>query len=171
MRDVSSHFNPQIPIMKTILFFFIALLPFSLAAQLKTTAACPNMVVDILEGNVDGLPPSATAGHVKSTFPCYNRSSDKCGETLFYDDRKVSWFTGRGYVEIREGFKGRLTVPVLGASRTGLFKWLGLPKIKDKTWEAFQTQYGTLILYYSGAGKVNKIQMTNNSTEQIKLCE
>jgi hypothetical protein len=157
--------------MKTIAFFFLAALPFSLHAQLKTTTSCPNMVVNILDGNVDGLPPNATAGQVKTMFPCFNRTANTCGETIFYDDRKISFYTGRGYVEIREGFKGRLTLPLLGASRSGLFKWLGLPKIKDKTWDAFQTQYGTLIVYYNGASKVNKIQMTNYSSEQIKLCD
>jgi hypothetical protein len=161
-------------IMKSTLLASAILLSISLQAQLKTSAVCPNMVVDILEGKVDGLPPNATAGQVETMFPCFTgseESSASCGAVVYYRDKNISFFTGRNYVEIKEGFKGRLTVPLMGAPRTGLFKWLGLPKIKDVKWDAFQTQYGTLILYYSAANKVNKIQFTNLSTEQIKLCQ
>lgn len=160
--------------MKTLIWFTIFLAPFSAICQLKTSTVCPNMVVDILDGKVDGLPPDATAGQVKTMFPCFTRASDaynSCGAAVFYDDRKISFYTGRGYIEIREGFKGRLSIPLLGANRNGLFKWLGLPKIRDIKWDAFQTQYGTLILYYSAANKVNKIQITELTTEQVKLCE
>jgi hypothetical protein len=59
----------------------------------------------------------------------------------------------------------------MGASRTSLFKWLGNPKIKDVNWDAYTTQYGILILYYTKAGKVNKIQFSTKSTETINLCE
>ncbi len=52
-----------------------------------------------------------------------------------------------------------------------LFKWLGHAKIKDVNWDAFETAYGILILYYDKAGKVNKIQFSNQSAETIKLCQ
>jgi hypothetical protein len=74
-------------------------------------------------------------------------------------------------VEITEGFKGKLSVPLLGAARGSLFKTLGNPKMKDAAWDAYQTNYGTLILYYNKANKVRMIQFSTNSTDNIKLCE
>ena len=59
----------------------------------------------------------------------------------------------------------------MGASRTNLFKMLGNPAMKDLDWDAFQLRYGTLVLYYSKAGKVNKIQISSKGTETLKLCD
>ncbi|MEZ5029532.1 MAG: hypothetical protein R2765_12205 [Ferruginibacter sp.] len=59
---------------------------------------------------------------------------------------------------------------LLGVNRNSLFATLGYPKIKDVTRDAFQTEYGTLILYYDKAGKINKIQISSKSTDTIKLC-
>jgi hypothetical protein len=52
-----------------------------------------------------------------------------------------------------------------------LFKWLGYPKMKDASWDAFQTKYGILITYYNKAGKINKLQLSSRTTDTIKLCE
>jgi len=68
-------------------------------------------------------------------------------------------------VEIVEKFKGKLSLPLVGAVGNGLFKWLRHPKIKEILWDAFQTAYGTLVLYYYKAGKINKLQF---STLQIE---
>ena len=98
-------------------------------------------------------------------------STAKCGGGVFYKDRDIYFYTGRDYIEIGPKFKGKLSIPLMGASRNSLFKWLGHPKIKDVSWDAFSTQYGILILYYTKANKVNKIQFSTQSTETIKLCE
>ena len=60
---------------------------------------------------------------------------------------------------------------LMGASRSGLFSMLGHPKLKDAAWDAYQMGYGTLILYYNAAGKINKIQMCSKGTDAIKLCQ
>jgi hypothetical protein len=77
----------------------------------------------------------------------------------------------RYYIEIRQNFKGKLSLPLMGASRKSLFKFLGNPKIKDIGWDAFQTAYGTHVLYYNKAGRIYKLQISNKSTETLKLCE
>ncbi len=144
-------------------------------AQLKTTAVCPVFSVDLLEGTVNGLSSKSTFGEVKTSFPCFTGAVEEttgfeCGG-VFYKDRDINFFTERDYIEIGDKFKGKIVQPFLGASRNSLFKWLGYPKIKDVSWDAFQTKYGILILYYNKAGKVNKLQMSNKSTDTIKLCE
>lgn len=147
-------------------------------AQLKTSTQnqCGPLIVDVLDGKVNGVEPHYTAGQIKQTLPCFTseeaeNNTSKCGGGVFYKDKDIYFYTGRNYVEIREKFKGRLSIPLMGATRKSLFKWLGIPKMKDVTWDAFQTSYGTLIVYYNKLSKVNKLQFSTESTETIKLCQ
>ncbi len=160
---------------KSFVFFALILSVAPVFSQLKTTTLCPPLVVDILDGTVNTLlSPTSTVSQVKEKFPCFTsvqESSTACGAGVFYKDRDIYFYVGRNYVEIREKFKGKLSIPLMGAARNGLFKWLGIPKIKDVSWDAFQTAYGTLILYYSKTSRVNKIQFSTKSTESIQLCE
>jgi hypothetical protein len=162
--------------MKKIVLAFLAILVLNNSySQLKTTTLCPTVTVDILDGKVNELYPSSTNGEIKGKLPCFTSTEDevnssKCGGNVFYKDKDIYFYTGRDYVEIREKFKGRLTIPLMGAARTNLFKWLGHAKIKDVNWDAFQMSYGTLVLYYKG-GKVNKIQFSTKSSEAMSLCD
>ena len=163
--------------MKTTLLSLMALLICGIvSAQLKTTAICPTFSVDILDGIVNGtILPGSTVGQIKLKFPCYTSFEEegttaKCGAGVFYKDKDISFYTTRDYIEIGPAFKGKLSIPLMGAPRTGLFKMLGSPQIKDVNWDAFQTAYGVLILYYK-SGKVNKIQFSTMKANSIKLCE
>ena len=163
--------------MKKIFFLFTGILITGIVfAQLKTTAVCPVFLVNILDGRINELDPNSTIGEIKSKLPCFSgteeeTTSSKCGGGVFYKDRDIDFYTGRDYVEIREKFKGKISIPLMGASRNSLFKWLGHPKIKDVNWDAFQMSYGTLVLYYNKAGKINKLQFSTKSTETLRLCE
>ena len=146
------------------------------AAQLKTTPVCPVLNVDILEGNVNGIEPNFYATDIKKAFPCFTAeepetASSKCGGLISYKDKDIYFYTTRGYIEIREKFKGKLSVPLMGAARSSLFKLLGHPKIKDVNWDAFQTKYGILVLHYNKTGKINLIQFSKKTTDTINLCE
>ncbi len=145
-------------------------------SQLKTTTSCPPFLIDILDGKVNELRSTATVGQIKEKFPCFTKAEaeskiSKCGGGVFFKDKDIYFYTARDYVEIGQAFKGKLTLPLLGARRSSLFKWLGNPKIKDKNWDAFTMAYGVLILNYNTAGKVNKIRFSTMSTETIQLCE
>ncbi len=163
--------------MKNLLLFLAGSLFIGGAAgQLKTTAVCNPFIVDILGGKVSGVEPGYTQSQVKEVFPCFTSeepetSSSKCGGYIFYKDKDIYFYTGRDYIEIGEKFKGKISLPLMGAARNSLFKMLGNPRIKDVSWDAFQTQYGTLILYYNKASRINKIQFSTKSTANIKLCE
>lgn len=164
--------------MKKILASLFALLFFALAsAQLKTTPICPVINIDILDGIINGnILPTSTVGQIKLKLPCYTSfeeegTSAKCGAGVFYKDKDIYFYTSRDYIEIGPSFKGKLSIPLMGASRNGLFKWLGQPQIKDVNWDAFQTAYGVLILYYNKVAKVNKILFSTHSTNNIQLCE
>jgi hypothetical protein len=160
-----------------ILFAFAFILCTATSAQLKTTPVCPEIKIDILDGIINGkLLPTSTVGQIKLNLPCFTsfqdeNNSDNCGPGVFYKDRDLYFYTNRDYIEIGPAFKGKLSLPLMGAPRTGLFKWLGQPQIKDINWDAFKTNYGVLILYYNKAGKVNKIQFSTQSASTIQLCE
>ena len=146
-------------------------------AQLKVTPHCDDFYVDILDGKVNGVRPDFTMGQIKQKLPCFTSSDSggsstaRCGGTVFFKDRDVYFYTDRDYVEIGEKFKGKLSIPLLGSPRNGLFKWLGNPKLKDINWDAFETAYGILVLHYNKAGKVNLIQFSTRSEETLSLCE
>ena len=163
--------------MKNILFILAALfISLTVKAQLKKTVACPVFKIDILEGILnDGLNPTSSAGEIKALFPCFTETVEqttgsKCAG-VFYKDKDIYFYTGKNYIEIRQNFKGKLSLPLLGARRGSTFNWLGYPKIKDVNWDAFKTKYGILILYYNKAGRINKLQFSKKSTDTIQLCE
>ncbi|MGH2565484.1 MAG: hypothetical protein ACRDE5_13290 [Ginsengibacter sp.] len=145
--------------------------------QLKTTPKCPDVDIDILDGTVNKiLLPTSTVGQIKLNLPCFTSfeeegTSAKCGAGVFYKDKDLYFYTTRDYIEIGPAFKGKLSLPLMGAPRNGLFKWLGSPQIKDVHWDAFQTAYGILILYYNKDSKVDKIQFSTLAVNTIKLCE
>ena len=162
--------------MKFLFLFFVSLITGSLAwAQLKITPLCPPMVADVLEGNVNELYPKSGIGEVKTTLPCFTETVDKDSASrcvgVFFRDKDIYFYTDRKYIEIGPNFKGKINPPLLGAARSSLFKMLGYPQIKDVSWDAFQTKYGILVLYYDKAGKINKLQMSSKNAESLKLCE
>ena len=145
-------------------------------AQLKTTPLCPGIIVNILEGNVNGIEPDFKNSKIKMVLPCFtseeaDTSTSGCGGMVAYKDKDLYFYTGRGYIEIREKFKGKLSIPLMGASRSSLFNWLGYPLIKDLNWDAFKTAYGILVIHYNKANRINLLQFTKKSTETLKLCE
>lgn len=163
--------------MKTLFTFISFLFITALThGQLKRTELCPPFTVDILYGKVNGLEISSTIGQIKAKLPCYTSAEDEsktatCGGGVFYKDKDIYFYTGRDYVEIREKFKGKLSIPLMGAARNSLFKWLGNARIKDVNWDAYTTAYGILILYFNKANKINKIQFSNQSELTLNLCE
>ena len=164
--------------MKTIIVPFFFLLFCTVAsAQLKITPKCPDFDIDILDGIVNKtILPTSTIGQIKLNLPCFTSFEEegtlaKCGAGVFYKDKDIYFYASRDYVEIGPAFKGDLSIPLMGAPRDDLFKWLGHPSIKDLSWDAFQTSYGILILYYNNAAKVNKIQFSTLSANTIHLCE
>jgi hypothetical protein len=156
--------------LSTFLFFTAA------SAQLKTEVKCPVINVDILNGNVNHIiTPTSNVAEIKLNLPCFSGFEEeikaKCGSTVFYKDQDIYFFVSRNYIEIGPHFKGKLSVPLMGASRNSLFSLLGDPQIKQPGWDAFKTSYGILILYYNKQNQVDKIQFSTQSTSTIKLCD
>lgn len=163
--------------MKFISFSFIAVLLFSTAtAQLKVTVKCPEIDVNVLKGIVNKtILPTSDPALIRHDLPCLTGTdpsgNNKCGEGVFYKSKDIYFYTDRDYVEIGPAFKGRLSLPLMGAPKSGLFKYLGAPQIKESNWEAFETSYGILILYFNKQNRVNKIQFSTKTAKNIQLCD
>ena len=148
-------------------------------AQLKAKVKCSEFYVDVLNGTVSGLKASDTQTEITEKFPCSTSveeesGTSKCGGGVFFKDKDVSFYTRRDYIEIGPKFQGKMSIPLIGARRNSLFSKLGNPKVKDDLWDAFETQYGTLVLHYDvagAAGKIKLIQMSTLSTDVLQLCE
>ena len=162
---------------KLILLLVLMNAAIVMQAQLKVKPKCDDFFVDILSGTVNTMRPDYTYGMIKEKMPCFTSTEAegaagaKCGATIFYKDRDVYFYTDKDYIEIGEKFKGKMSMPLFSTLRKGVFKYLGRPQLKDDTWEAFQTAYGIVILYYNKAGKVFKIQMSTKNTQTLQLCE
>ena len=163
--------------MKQIFLLLLMATPaFAVQAQLVAKSKCDAFTVDILDGKVNGLKPNARFDEIKEKLPCFTASEPegtkaKCGASVFYADKDIYFYTDRDYIEIKEKFQGKFTTPVMGLPRNGLFKTLGNPKLKDENWDAYQMAYGTLVLHYNKAGKVNLVQFSTKGTELLSLCE
>lgn len=145
-------------------------------AQLVSKKKCDEFTVDVLTGKVNDIKANIAFEEMKAKFPCFTlaepeNSSSKCGGLVEFKDKDITFYTGRDYIQIGEKFKGKLSIPLLGAARNSFFKTLGNPSIKDETWDAYQMQYGTLVLHYNKANKVRMIQMSTVGTNALSLCE
>lgn len=148
-------------------------------AQLKAKAKCPDLYVDILNGTVNDIKPNYTPNEIKEKFPCFTSAEDegesvKCGGGIYFKDKDIYFYTKRDYVEVGPKFQGKTSILLLGTKRGSLFRSLGNPKIKDDLWEAFEMQYGTLVLHYDvagPAGKVKYFQFSTLGSELLNLCE
>jgi len=164
--------------MKLVSLAFIAILYCSSAsAQLKTTVKCPEIDVNLLKGIVNKtVLPTSDPALINHDIPCataFNAtsSSNKCGAGVFYKSKDIYFYTDRDYVEIGPAFKGRLSLPLMNASRSSLFKYLGAPQIRESNWEAYETSYGILIIYFNKQNRVNKIQFSTKTAKNIQLCD
>ncbi len=147
--------------------------------QLKAKVKCPDLYVDVLNGTVNDIKPSYTQLEIKEKFPCFTSAVDetpdaKCGGGIFFKDKDLYFYTKRKYVEVGAKFIGKTSIPILGTKRNSLFSKLGNPKIKADLWDAYEMQYGTLVLHYDvagAAGKVKFFQFSTLGTDGLNLCE
>lgn len=145
--------------------------------QLKAKVKCPDFYVDILNGTVNDMKPTHTPNEIKDKFPCFTSTQDetaKCGTAIIFKDKDLTFYMKRVYVEVGPKFVGKTSFPLLGTKRGSLFTKLGNPKIKDDLWDAYEMQYGTLVLHYDvagAAGRVKFFQFSMLGTDQLQLCE
>jgi hypothetical protein len=170
--------KPSLTKQTLLVTLFMSFLSVSMA-QLKAKVKCPDFYVDILNGTVNDIKPSYTPNEIKEKFPCFTSAEEegesvKCGGGIYFRDKDIYFYTRRDYIEIGPKFLGKTSFLLLGTKRNSLFKTLGNQKIKDDLWDAFEMQYGTLVLHYDVAGPAGKVkffQFSTLGTELLNLCE
>lgn len=144
-------------------------------AQLKTTPVCLSFNVDVLNGSVNNLYPESPLGEVMNKLPCFTSAIEEPSATgcagSFYKDKGINFYTYRDYIEITKDFKGTMSLPIMGADHNSLFKWFGLPKVKDPSWEAYQMRHGMMIVFFGADGKINRMLLTSKSPESLRMCD
>jgi hypothetical protein len=159
---------------KTTLFVLLFSFSMIAAAQLKQKVSCPTFNIDYLDGTVNGIHTDYNQARIKESLTCFSSTepdTTACGGKVVYKDQDITFFPKRRYVVIGEKYKGKQSLPLLNSKRGTLYKWLGHPKMKDVDWDAFQTQYGCLVLYYNKANIAKKIIFSKNGTETIQICD
>lgn len=164
-------------LMKSYPLCFLLLIFFnSVQSQIINTEKCNSIIVDILDGKVNRARPDFTPDRIRLELPCATSSfmesdTSMCDGRIIYADKHLTFFTQKDYVEIREAYSGKWTIPVMGAAKGSLFNYLGNPKVKQEKFEAYATAYGTLVLYYNDAGKVRLVRMSTNTHEFASFCD
>lgn len=141
---------------------------------------CPFMTADLKKGTVNSLAPRATQEQVKMKLPCFTGESEEggpmnCGGGIFFLKHEVYFYTGRDYIEIRRGFAGKLSIPVLGLSKHAAIAKLKMGKIIRTEMDGgdeyifFKTGYGCLFLKLSDA-KVVSVDLSAKKAADVELC-
>ena len=160
---------------KLSFFFLFMFCTVLINAQLKTAVQCNSIFVDVYKGWINEARPNADPEQIKAKLPCFTLfekegNESKCGGGVYFADKDFKYLIQREYIVIGEKFTGKLSIPLLGAKQDDLFTWFGNPKLKDAGWEAYQMQYGTLLIYFNAKKLVNKIIISSKPSEELDLC-
>ncbi len=148
--------------MKKVIFCCIALFTSTFSIQAQDEKDKDVIKVDIENGIINGLKPSATMADVKKTMPFYTGETPEnqginCDGGIFYMNNDIYFYTARHYVEIRSQFDGKLSKDILNKNIQEITKLLGEPdhQIKPAGDDEsimvlyFKTSYGCLRINYT----------------------
>ena len=141
---------------------------------------CPFITADLKKGTINNLTPLASQEKIKTELPCFTGESEEgvpmyCGGGVFFLKHEVYFYTGKDYIEIRKGFAGKLSIPVLGLSKNAAIAKLKMGKIirtvedEGDEYIFFKTGYGCLFLKLVDA-KVVRIDISANKAADVELC-
>ncbi len=164
--------------MRLLLLTRIVCFGLLLSSYSSTAGDCPQLDVNIKNGTVNGLAPTVTMAELKKVLPCFTAESEEgtgmnCGGGVFYSKHDIYFYTGRDYIELRSGFKGQVSVSVLGQSKEAVTSVLG--KIRKELQDGsylycfYKTNYGCLVVKF-GNGKAEKLMMWAKPVKDVVLC-
>lgn len=100
---------------------------------------CDVLVVDLEEGTLNGLSPTAERPLVEEKLPCWSASAKdgdlfRFGGGYLFDDRGFAFYTGRDFIEVRAAFVGRtLPAPPTAVGADGV-------TLKPAPWGCLRTE-------------------------------
>lgn len=166
--------------------FLAASNPTLLHAQQAEANPCDQLHLDLEKGTLNGLTGAASMEEVKKAFPCYSGETEEnsdginCGGGVFFLNHDFFIYTGKDYINVRNNFKGKTPVAILGQLASSLADLMGEPDssfvYKDEFFEE-ETQYaqyakdwGTLVLVIKD-GSVQGLELhTGKKIGEIDFC-
>lgn len=134
--------------------------------------------MDVESGKLNGVKAKAPMEKVKEMFPCFSgespeEGSTNCGGGVFFDEENFYFYTGSDYIEIRFGFKGNFSEPIITRGETELKTVFGEPvktvEDGDSVYQFYPRKYGALVIQFVN-GKAMNFSMHSKKAEDIKLC-
>jgi hypothetical protein len=142
---------------------------------------CDSIVVNLKNGTINKLKPSASQDEVKAALPCSTGDTEdgsdfNCGGGVFFLDNDFFFYTGNDYIELREKFNGKLSTPVLGLKKNVAIAKLKMGKairtVKQQDGKEdlfFKTTYGCVRLQIE-KGKVKILAIHGMPAKKVVLC-
>jgi hypothetical protein len=177
---------------KSILILLIAIASVTIVHAQKANSnkpkkPCPAFVLNLDNGTLNSLKPTASQQQIKAKLPCFtgvteNGSGTNCGGGVFYLNDAIFFYTGLKVLNIRDGFKGKIksggkTVQLLGASKTTLNTYLGEAfsmTLEDEEANNFtlnyKTKWGTLKVIFVN-NVANEMHLGYKIPDEFKICE
>lgn len=161
--------------MRIILFLFFLFTGVNCFSQLKSSNACGTIMIDVYQGWINKARPNDHPEQIKAKLPCFTSFQEEgnqspCGGGVYFENRDIRYMVQRDYIVIGDKCKDSFNLLLFGKKEKDLFADLGLPKLKDANWRAYQMAYGTLILFFNDKDVVNKVIITTRTTDDADLC-
>jgi hypothetical protein len=149
---------------KNILTFFVLLL-ISFHSQAQDFKDKNILQVDLENGTINGLNPSASKEEVKKEMPQFTEETEEnkgmnCDGGLSYAQNDVFFYTARDYVVIRSAFNGKMSKELLNRNIGQVTKLLGK---SDHTISPAGDEASIVVVYYKtsyGCLRVNYMLST-----------
>lgn len=147
-------------------------------AQIAMGRQCGEIKVDLKKGTVNKLKLNASQQAIKKKMPCAtgdtpDGSDFNCGGGVFFGKDQFYFYSGRDYVNIRKGFTGSLSMPVLEKTEAEVTGLLGQPDHTEtpgkRRFIFYKRNYGSLVLKING-DKVDEVFMYSVAPADVKLC-
>ena len=139
--------------------------------ELKKTASCGELWIDLLGGTFNGIKPNASIDTVKQKLPCYTGETEEGSVFnyrggVFYLNHDFYFYTYYDFIQVRKEFKGEISLQVLGKTLEEVPSALGLPDRIFKLSHLYEMDYGILRLDFM-YGKVSSINIHYASMEEV----
>jgi len=115
----------------------------------RPAVGCNNLTFDLDTGMLNNVPPTVSQEEVKSVFPCSTGSSPdgesyNYGGGVFFGNHSFFFYTGKDFIEVRDKFRGVVSIPLLGTDQSTIQQELGQPQRELENIWLFGRSYGCL---------------------------
>ena len=165
------------PFMRSLLSVVIGALLLSACASWRApaSAGCNSLHFDLTRGTLNGLAPTASASDIKGRLPCFAGETPEGDERLnwgggvFFLNHQVYFYTHQDWIEVRTGFRGKVTPALLDAPRSAVVEALGQPvrSLPESESLLFSASYGCIQIFLDAAGRASTLAAHSRACENV----